>query len=495
MSIAELIMTGTERASKSTDWVADSLAKIGDNVTKVLVDRQQQKQAQEMLPMFQQSMQDAMINANEGDSGLAFSKLMPFLTNPATLKNPYILPALDAGTKMIELAANDYARNIQVEAYRDRYSGGGGGDDRSIFTPRERAAAALGTSNPNAPTPTMTDSSDVYFVDGQQDQPSENIDFVNPLGEGPVGPEGQMPTKNQPAQAPAPSMEQQSQAVKAIAQTAQTPQFKKALLNSANNPPSKEQELSFAEFAKQYNSMPEPEQNAFRQELSVVFPSDKKFNEVKPQLGKNFYPLTKEQRDAVGDNISGLILTPVEEVKSFTAGAKSDSMTFGTNKDDIDKYQQQFIAASTELSQGKLGKFLKQNGGAFNMTYTETPSEVIPTMGTPSGKTTIPSKAILYQKNRDPNEETTPVIELTDGQLAALKIIQTSPSKIRQLRAGDSDSSFVRIAPTGPTREGAKMIPQAATANTSFKTIEEAEASGLPKGTMITINGRKARID
>jgi hypothetical protein len=159
-----------------------------------------------------------------------------------------------------------------------------------------------------------------------------------------------------------------------------------------------------------------------------------------------------------------LILTPVEEVKSFTAGAKSDSMTFGTNKDDIDKYQQQFIAASTELSQGKLGKFLKQNGGAFNMTYTETPSEVIPTMGTPSGKTTIPSKAILYQKNRDPNKKTTPVIELTDGQLAALKIIQTSPSKIRQLRAGDSDSSFVRIAPTGPIRGSTKPMPQAATA-------------------------------
>jgi hypothetical protein len=472
MSIAELIMQGTNRASESTAWVGDSLAKLGQNVGKVLADREQQKQAQEMLPMFQQSMQDAMINANEGDSGLAFSKLMPFLTNPATLKNPYILPALDAGTKMIELAANDYARNIQVQAYRDRYSGGGGSDDRSIFTPRERAAAALGTSNPNAPTPTMTDSSDVYFVDGQQDQPSENIDFVNPLGEGPI--EGQMPTQNQPAQAAAPSMEQQSQAVRAIAQTAQTPQFKKALLNSANNPPSKEQELSFAEFAKQYNSMPEPEQNAFRQELSVVFPSDKKFNEVKPQLGKNFYPLTKEQRDAVGDNITGLVLTPVEEVKSFTAGAKSDSMTFGTNKDDIDKYQQQFIAASTELSQGKLGKFLKQNGGAFNMTYTETPQEQVTNEDGDIVK--VPSKAILYQKNRDPNKETTPVIELTDGQLAALKIIQTSPSKIRQLRAGDSDSSFVRIAPSGPTREGAKMIPQAAKPVDRKSLLEQASA-------------------
>jgi hypothetical protein len=78
-----------------------------------------------MLPMFQQSMQEAMISANEGDSGLAFSKLMPFLTNPATLNNPFILPALNAGTKMIELAANDYTRNIRAETYRDRYSGGG----------------------------------------------------------------------------------------------------------------------------------------------------------------------------------------------------------------------------------------------------------------------------------------------------------------------------------------------------------------------------------
>lgn len=127
MSIAELIMTGTERASKSTDWVADSLAKIGDNVSKVLADREQQKQAQEMLPMFQQSMQDAMINANKGDAGLAYSKLMPFITNPATANNPYTFPAIKNALTLIESAAQQSARNIQVQAYRDRSSGGGGG--------------------------------------------------------------------------------------------------------------------------------------------------------------------------------------------------------------------------------------------------------------------------------------------------------------------------------------------------------------------------------
>jgi hypothetical protein len=129
MSIAELIMTGTERASKSTDWVADSLAKIGDNVSKVLVDREQQKQAQEMLPMFQQGLKDAMINANEGDAGLAYSKLMPFLTDPATAKNPYFLRPIENAIKLIDASATQYARNIQVQAYRDRYSGGGGGGE------------------------------------------------------------------------------------------------------------------------------------------------------------------------------------------------------------------------------------------------------------------------------------------------------------------------------------------------------------------------------
>jgi len=129
MSIAELIMTGTERASKSTDWVADSLAKIGQNVGKALADREQQKQAQEMLPMFQQSLQDAMINANEGDAGLAYSKLMPFITNPATANNPYTFPAIKNALTLIESAAQQSARNIQVQAYRDRSSGGGGGGD------------------------------------------------------------------------------------------------------------------------------------------------------------------------------------------------------------------------------------------------------------------------------------------------------------------------------------------------------------------------------
>ena len=68
----------------------------------------------------------------------------------------------------------------------------------------------------------------------------------------------------------------------------------------------------------------------------------------------------------------------------------------------------------------------------------------------------------MYQKNLDPNNEKTPVIELTEGQVAAFKTIQNSPSRLQQLRAGNSNSAFVRIAPSGPTKEGTKMMPQAA---------------------------------
>jgi hypothetical protein len=287
----------------------------------------------------------------------------------------------------------------------------------------------------------------------------------------------------------------QVKAVESMAASIQSPQYKKALLNSIKNPAPPEQVASFKQFSNQYNSLPEDGKMAVMQDLSIVFDSDKNFEKNKPQLGKNFYPLKPEQSKVIGNNITGIILEPVTEAKSMTAGAKSDSVTFGTNKEDIDKYQTIFTSAATELAEGKLGKFLKENGGVFNTTYTETPSEVIPTIGTPSGKTTIPSKVILYQKNLDPNDKKTPLIELSGGQLAAYKQIKDSPSRLQQLRAGNSNSSFVRIAPTGPTRGAAKPVSQIAMVNTSFNSVEEAEASGLPKGTMITINGRKARID
>ena len=71
------------------------------------------------------------------------------------------------------------------------------------------------------------------------------------------------------------------------------------------------------------------------------------------------------------------------------------------------------------------------------------------------------------------------------------------PAELQRLTNRGATASLVAVErPTtkGPTREVAKTMPQAVT-KTSFNSVAEAEASGLPKGTIVTINGRKARID
>jgi hypothetical protein len=121
MSIAELIMTGTNRASESTAWVGDSLAKLGQNVGQALAQREQQKQAQEMLPFLQQSMQESMTLAGQGKTGEAYAKLMPFLADPSVINNPnlrQVIPAFESGIKM---AGDQFYKKEELRIREDMY--------------------------------------------------------------------------------------------------------------------------------------------------------------------------------------------------------------------------------------------------------------------------------------------------------------------------------------------------------------------------------------
>jgi hypothetical protein len=93
-------MQGTEQNSKSTAWVSDSLQKIGQNVVATLKEKEENKQAQEMLPFLQQNMQESLKLAQEGKSGEAYSKMFSIMT-PQTMNNsklanvlPYYFKAL-----------------------------------------------------------------------------------------------------------------------------------------------------------------------------------------------------------------------------------------------------------------------------------------------------------------------------------------------------------------------------------------------------------------
>jgi hypothetical protein len=85
---------------------------------------------------------------------------MPFITNPATAKNPYTFPAIENALKLIDASATQYARNIQVEAYRNRSSGGGGGGGFEVPTFEEMNDSRGGSiSEMNQPENNSTQNS------------------------------------------------------------------------------------------------------------------------------------------------------------------------------------------------------------------------------------------------------------------------------------------------------------------------------------------------
>ena len=109
------------------------MAKIGDNVSKVLREREQQKQAQEILPFLQQSMQESMTLAGQGKSSEAYAKLMPFLADPSVINNPnlrQVIPAFESG---IKIAGDEFYKKEQLRVREDMYGARYGGGETVVY--------------------------------------------------------------------------------------------------------------------------------------------------------------------------------------------------------------------------------------------------------------------------------------------------------------------------------------------------------------------------
>lgn len=165
--------------------VGQSLQQLGQQVGQALAQREQQKQAQEMLPVFQKSMQDAMILANKGDAGLAYSKLMPFITNPAIANNPYMMRAIPAFENGIKIAADEFYKKEQLRIregmYNTRY---GGGDTDVVYETPTAEQMADPNYRPSArvvPKTTPTRSGGVGMGGGSAREGAIAIDQSTPL--------------------------------------------------------------------------------------------------------------------------------------------------------------------------------------------------------------------------------------------------------------------------------------------------------------------------
>jgi len=268
MSIAELIMQGTNRASESTAWVGDSLAKLGQNVGKVLADREQQKQAQEMLPFLKQNLQAAMTDAENGKPGQAYSKLLGSL-DTQTLKIPQLANLVKLGFDSINQItdAKKTGGTSLVDAYiLNQLSGGkfpiggdggggagGTGGSQDVGTPNVPAQIVTGVEIINAPGMEDVDTTQGISAvkNNQFSVPVQGKDnktyYAQPRLEAlPVGggtelidePAPWTPTRGNAQQQPTPAQEKATEFVyknEAIAETQGVP---KAWYNQAIDPAS-----------------------------------------------------------------------------------------------------------------------------------------------------------------------------------------------------------------------------------------------------------------
>ena len=440
MSIAELIMQGTKRSSESTAWVGNSLAEIGRNVSAALEKKEQQKQAQEMLPFLQQSMQESMTLAGKGQTGEAYAKLMPFLTDPSLARNPFMMPALEAGIKMNQLAADDYLKKKQLRIREDMYTARYGGQGEGMVSGAEAAQqAVMGIEEqPNLYQP----------VDEVSGLPAMEVPLTPEERAAQLGAEGK-PFKMQQPEMVGPTKE----AAQAQKDFAQLPAYKQA---------------SVANVAG-FNALP-PQQKVQAANQSVAFdPGASKYEEAKIDLGE------------YGIDIGSIGIPKVNEqvrIKMTASGTTSDPTVRKTFSQDFVKVGEQQYKDNQEFvskirdSSAKLSKerpsadlptfkeIFQQNGGILNATLApaseESGESKFPFILIPSqGASPIPITEKQYEMIQ--TIQTVPAIADSTGlNLSASKNLQKSEAK----KLSPMDQQALDWANANPNDPRAKQIKQ-----------------------------------
>jgi hypothetical protein len=395
MSIAELIMVGTNRASESTSWVGDSLAKLGQQVGASLAQQEQQKQAQAMLPMLQQSIQESMALAQGGDTAGAYSNMMGiFASNPNLMQNKAVLPFLEMGLKGINESANTFKDKerfrIQEGMYNARY--GDRATNEGMLSGAQAAEQAV------MGEPDLT-------------QPVDEMSGL-PVMEAPLTPEdrtAQLGAAGQPFKMQQPSMAGPTkEAAAAQRDFAKLPTYKQA---------------SVANVAG-FNALP-PQQKVQAANQSVAFdPGASKYEEAKVDLGEYGIDIGSIGVPKVNEQVrikmtaSGTNDDPTVRKTFAQEFVKVGEQQYKDNQEFISKVRSSSSMLSKERPSADLPTFkeiFKENGGILNATLAPTPEGEYE-----GGKSKFPFVVI-------PREGAAP-IPITEKQYEMIQTIQTVPA-------------------------------------------------------------------
>jgi hypothetical protein len=330
MSIAELIMTGTKRASDSTAWVGDSLAKLGQNVGQALAQREQQKQAQEILPFLQQSMQESMRLAGEGKSGEAYAKLMPFLADPSVINNPnlrQVIPAFESG---IKIAGDEFYKKEQLRVregmYNARYGGGGGGEGGGFDVGSYVDMLNQGRDTTQDAEQVVDQAEVNPMVAGQL--PGMRI----PAPQNQVGTAMTRDEIDQQAVAGLPVMPQGPTKEAAQAMGGVLPEMQK-------EPPPKNILEKFIKIEDRFAKLPLDKQRAEMDNTSIIFPNKEDVAAYKPSKGRGVIELST----AAGIGVPGAVAVELPQAVSkyvlsgVNVNPKTGNVSYSINQKEIDK--------------------------------------------------------------------------------------------------------------------------------------------------------------
>jgi len=434
MSIAELIMQGTNRASESTAWVGDSLAKLGQNVGKVLADREQQKQAQEMLPILQQSMNESMSLAQRGDTAGAYSNFMGLIaSNPNILNNKSALPYLEIGLKGVAESGKRYQDSLdflQKQAYYNAVATKKSGDstgDANQFTSRFNQARGRGGMPAVDGLP--TDTSGYNGMPAGYLNPQTEDDVISLFAPVPEG-------DSLPESGGVPAM--QSGGGTSFGMRDSTTSF-----GAGAYQPSEETLQQFAEYSDQYDAAKPKQKKAIESQRTIVYDNKDALGRDIQNLDDDQFGFAQLEAGAADPTFVGIQFS---RYKLGNVNAKGEQM-YNPNTDadaSIGRLQEAFNLVN---DRPELKDIYTKAGGWKNI-------ELKPITGKQDedGVKTAPTFEVINKKN--PNEK----IEVTENEFSLLgtinKMIPTSQTNdMKIIRIGEeakptAEAPAETVAPT-----------------------------------------------
>jgi len=430
MSIAEQIMLGTQQQSKNWSVLSENLGRLGQQVGQQLAMREYQKQAATALPAMQAAYKSAMDDVAAGEVTQGYRKFMDAQFQFGASQNPFITQANAQAGDIFQNAATMYEKQQQRKA---QY-GGGGVSGLPIMTPKEAAESALLGDTQGVPA--MGADMTAIEVDPATGQPiAAQTDMVDL--------EGALPEMEGVGATDV------SASLIDIANAAKSSKFKSALTEAAKNPPSEATLKDVQASVQNYFALKDEEKKGVIDSNTATFKGRK---EAASSAGKDFYRIEGADR-ILGKQYEGMILKPSVEAKGTTIG-KSQSISYGTNAEDLRKFEGNVSGAVSELNQGKIGNFISNTGGIFNVEKDVIQEQIEDEFGQIKEQ----KATYLIDKNNPDNR----IKVLDDSQVKAFDILKTVPSELQRLSSRGATASLVAVqrpVGKGPTAEAAKGMP------------------------------------